>query len=307
MRASALAALLLAAAPLCAAGASEATVVVEPLRRYGYVIGDEVELRAVVEVPPGYALEAASLPRPGRANAFLELRSVGRENGLLGQLRSGPAQRFSLRYVVVNSGTEVVVGQTPTVTLQFRRGGAPDVPAVIPQLDFTVSPLTPAHVAGIMGLEEMQPDAPAPPLSARMAHVRLLLYALVALLLAGYLAWRQGWLPRRMLAHRSFARAVAEIRRLDAAALAGAQAARAWRLHRAFDEAAGFAVADHNLERFFAAQPWSAALAAEVREFFTGSTRFFYADDAAAMMAPDRMLALARALADGEPRRVALA
>lgn len=304
MRTSVLAALLLAAVLPCTAGAEEAAVVVEPLRRYGYVIGDEVELRAAVEVPPGYALEAASLPRPGRANPFLELRSVGRENGLLDRLRSRPAQRFSLRYVVVNSGAEVVVGQTPAVTLQFRRAGAPDVAAVIPQFDFTVSPLTPTYVAAITGLEEMQPDAPAPPLSARTAHLRLLLYALAALLLAGYLAWRQGWLPRRMLAHRPFARAAAEIRRQD---FAGAQAARARRLHRAFDDAAGFAVADHNLERFFAAQPWSAALATEVREFFTGSARFFYADDAAAMMAPERMLALARALADREPRRVALA
>lgn len=307
MRASALAALLLAAAPLYTAGGAEATVVVDPLRRYGYVIGDEVELRVAVEVPPGYALDAASLPRPARANAFLELRSVGRENGLLGQLRSGPGQRFSLRYVVVNSGAEVVVGQTPAVTLQFRRAGAPDVAAVVPQLDFTVSPLTPTYVAAITGLEEMQPDAPAPPVSTRMTHLRLLMYALAALLLAGYLAWRQGWLPRRMLANRSFARAAAEIRRLDPSALAGAQVARARRLHRAFDEAAGFAVADHNLERFFAAQPWSAALATEVREFFAGSARFFYADDAAAMMAPGRMLALARALADREPRRVALA
>src|SRR5262245_7120406 len=261
MRASVLAALLLAAASLCTADAEEAIVVVEPLRRYGYVIGDEVELRAAVQVPPGYALDAASLPKPGRANAFLELRAIGRETRLLDQLRSGAAQRFSLRYVVVNSGAEVVVGQTPTVTFQFTRAGAPDLAAVIPQLDFTVSPLTPAYVAGITGLEAMQPDAPAPPVSARMAHLRLLLYALAALLLAGYLAWRQGWLPRRMLANRSFARAAAEIRRLDPDAGSGAQAARARRLHRAFDEAAGFAVADHNVERFFAAQPWSAALA----------------------------------------------
>jgi mxaA protein len=258
-------------------------------------------------VPPGYALDAASLPRPGRANAFLELRTIERQSGIRELLGGETAHRVALRFGVVNSGAEVITARTPAVTLQFRRAGAPGVTAVIPQVDFTVSPLTPADVPGLSGLEAMQPDAPAPLVSARMAQVRLFLYTLAALVLAGYLAWRQGWLPRRMLARRSFARAAVEMQRLHTDRPAGAQTARARRLHRAFDEAAGFAVGTHNLERFFAAQPWSAAVAAEIREFFAGSGRFFYADDGAGMMTPDRLLRLARALADLEPKGIASA
>jgi len=303
MRLSLVAALLLALAPLCATGADEVTVAVEPLRGYGYVIGDEVELRAAIGTPPGYALEEETLPKPGRANAFLELRAVDREGGILGRFRGDAARRISLRFVVVNSGADVATAQTPPVMLRFKREGAPELTAVVPQVNFTVSPLTPAYVAGVAGLEAMQPDVAAPPVSARMAYVRLLVYGLGVLVLGGYLAWRQGWLPQRMLGTRSFARAVADIHRLRGAAMARVQAERARRLHQAFDESAGFAVGGHNLEAFFAAQPWSLALRTEIREFFTGSAQFFYADDAAALMAPDRVLRLARALADREPRK----
>ena len=299
------AALLLLLAPLCATGADGVTVAVEPLRRYGYVIGDEVELRAAIDAPAGYALEAENLPKPGRANAFLELRAVEREGGILGRFLGDASERLSLRFVVINSGAHVATAQTPPVTLGFKREGAPKLTAVVPQVSFTVSPLTPAYVPGIAGLEEMQPDVAAPPVSARIAYVRLLLYGLGVLVLGGYLAWRQGWLPQRLLGNRSFARAVADIHRLRADAMARVQAERARRLHQAFDESAGFAVGRHNLERFFAAQPWSLALRTEIREFFAGSAQFFYADDAAALMAPDRLLRLARALADREPRKLA--
>jgi len=305
MRRSIVAALLLALAPLCATGADGVTVAVEPLRRYGYVIGDEVELLAAIGTPPGYAMAEENLPKPGRANAFLELRAVEREGGILDRFRGDAAQRISLRFVVINSGADVVTAQTPPVPLRFKREGAPELTAAVPQVSFTVSPLTPAYVAGVAGLEEMQPDVSAPPVSARMAYVRLLLYGLGVLALGGFLAWRQGWLPQRMLSNRSFARAVADIHRLRAEAMARVQTERARRLHQAFDESAGFAVGGHNLERFFAAQPWSLALGTEIREFFTGSAQFFYADDAAALMAPDRLLRLARALADREPRKLA--
>jgi len=299
------AALLLLLAPLGATGADGVTVAVEPLRRYGYVIGDEVELRAALDAPPGYALEAENLPKPGRANAFLELRAVEREGGILGRFLGDASERLSLRFVVINSGAHVATAQTPPVTLRFKREGAPELTALVPQVSFTVSPLTPAYVPGMAGLEEMQPDVAAPPVSARMAYVRLLLYGLGVLVLGGYLAWRQGWLPQRLLGNRSFARAVADIHRLRTDAMARVQAERARRLHQAFDESAGFAVGRHNLERFFTAQPWSLALRTEIREFFAGSAEFFYADDAAALMAPDRLLRLARALADREPRKLA--
>jgi mxaA protein len=304
MRASRLAVLLLALSWACAAGAEEAGVVLEPLRRYGYVIGDQFELQAAVDVPAGYVLDADLLPKPGRVNAFLELRGIEPQQGVLQRIWSQGALRVALRFLVVNSGEEVRSEQTPALLLHFKRDRGTEFTARIPEVLFTVSPLTPAYVAGVAGLEELRPNVPAPRISARAEQVRLLVYALAALVLAGYLAWRQGWLPLRWLGKRPFARAAMEMRRLSRDAEPEAQAARARRLHRAFDEAAGFAVASHSLEAFFAAQPWSRAVEAEVREFFAGSDRFFYAGDAARMIVPERLSRLARVLAELEPRKV---
>jgi hypothetical protein len=135
-------------------------------------------------------------------------------------------------------------------------------------------------------------------------RARLLLYAFVALGLCCYVAWRLGWVPRRLLARRPFARAAAEIRRMRLDGTVERRATCARRLHRAFDEAAGFAVASHSLERFFAVHPWSAALEGEIRDFFAASGRFFFADDAAAMLPPERLAGLVRRLVEHEPRRV---
>lgn len=297
----------LAAALVCAPAAAsgqENEAVVEPVRLYGYVIGDIIELHARVPVPSGYVPDAGRLPKAGRVNAFLELRSVEPEDGRLQRYRGAENDaRLSLRFLVVNSSAQVRSVQTPPLVLAYRREGAPDVAVRIPQVELTVSPLTPEYVAGTAGLGEMQADVPPPRIAAGGPKRRLLLYALVAVVLAAYVAWRQGWVPRRLLARRPFARAVKDIRRMRRDTAASSQAACAQRLHRAFDESAGFAVASHSLEQFLAARPWSAALEAEIRDFFARSTRFFYAGDGSAMLPPPDMARLARGLAASEPRR----
>jgi mxaA protein len=303
MPASLLVTLVLLIGSAAAAGKQEG-VVVEPLRRYGYVIGDEVELHSVFSVPAGYALDRATLPKPGRANAFLELRAIEQREAPLGRLGRDATAQLSLRFLVVNSAADVRTIATPALELKFRRDGAPELPVRIPQVEFSVSPITPAYLAGTAGLGEMQPDAPPPRIPGRAAQVRLMLYALAALALAGYCAWRQGWVPRRMLAKRPFARAALDLRRMRRQAAPEQPAACARRLHRAFDEAAGFAVASHSLERFFATQPWSAGAEMQIREFFACSARFFYASDGAAMLPVDRLVQLAGALAQREPRAV---
>ena len=286
------------------AGAEEASVVVEPLRAYGYVIGDRIEMHARLDVPAGYRLDASRLPKAGRVNAFLELRAIESAVGPFGHfLEPESGTQLTLRFLVVNSRTNVRSVQTPALALSYRHEGAPDLALRVPQMEFTVSPLTPEYVAGTPGLGEMQSDALPPRISARAPRIRLLLYALIAVALCGYVAWRQGWVPRRLLARRPFARAATDIRRMRKDTAAQPQAARAQRLHHAFDESAGFTVASHSLEQFFAAQPWSAALEAEIRAFFAGSARFFYAGESSALLPPDRMARLAQGLAELEPRR----
>jgi mxaA protein len=286
-----------------AASAAEHEAVVEAVRRYGYVIGDTIELHARVAVPPLYALDVEKLPKPGRVNAFLELRSIEPLDARLQRhAEGGNGTPLALRFLVVNSGTQVRSVQTPALALTYRRADAPDFAVRIPQVEFTVSPLTPEYVAGTTGLKELQGDVPPPRLPTRGAMTRLLVYALLALALFGYVAWRRGWVPRRLLARRPFARAAKDLRGMRENATTRLPEARARRLHRAFDESAGFTVASHRLEEFFAAQPWSAALEAEIRDFYSRSALFFYADEVSALPPQGDVVRLARALAACEPR-----
>lgn len=300
MRASLAAVVALLIGSVAVAG-EQAGVAIHPLRHYGYLIGDEIELHAKPVVPAGYALDREALPAPGRVNGFLELRAVEPQDGLPGPLGQGGAAGLRIRFLVVNSAAEVRTVATPALELRYRRDGGPDLVATVPPVAFTVSPITPAYPGGAVGLEELQPDAPPPRIATRAAWVRLALYAVAAVALAGWCAWRLGWVPRRLLVRRPFALAVRDLRRMRPRAAAGQAAAVARRLHRAFDEAAGFCVASHSLEQFLAAQPWSAGAEPQIREFFAGSARFFYANDAAALLPPERMVRLARALARHEP------
>lgn len=281
-----------------AAFAADAEVTMQPLRHYGYLIGDALTVEATVRPPAACALDAARLPEPGRVNAFLELRGIDAEPA-----RDTGAWRVRVRYLVVNSGDGVRTATTPSLELPCTRDGAPESSVSLAPVVFTVSALTPETVPNVEGLAEMQPDRDPPRLSTGPVRQRLAAYAGLSLLLALWTAWQRGWVPQRLLRRRPFARAAADLRRMRGSRTARTEADALRRLHRAFDEAAGFAVAGHSLERFFAAHPWAAALEPEVRGFFETSARFFYAGDATAAPAADRLAQLASALAECEPQR----
>lgn len=291
-------ALTLAALHLLATGAAfaaeEVAFVVAPLRQFGHVIGDVIVLDGSVTVPEGYAPDADSVPRPGRVGAFLELRTARLDS------TAGNAYHLLARLLVVNSAPEVRTIESSRLAIRFRKDGAPDLSVALPAIPLTVSPLTPTAVLARDGLEELQPDIPPPRVATGWIRVRLLALAALACLLAAWFAWVQGWVPRNLLVRRPFARARTAIARLGDDAPAELQAERARRLHRAFDESAGFAVTGETLERFFAMRPAFASLRDEIAAFFTASNAFFYAERPAAMLAPEVLRTLARGLAECE-------
>lgn len=267
---------------------------VSPIRQFGHVIGDGITLDGSVDLPTGYAPDTAGLPKPGRVGAFLELREVALE------AEAANRHRIRVRFLVVNSTPEVRTVETPPLAVHFRKEGADDLAVSLPQIPVTISPLTPGEVLARDGLEELQPDIPAPHVATGWMRARLLSLAVLAVVLAGWFAWAQGWLPTNLLAHRPFARARAAIARLGDATPSELQAERARRLHRAFDESAGFVVTGETLERFFAARPGFASLRDEIGAFFAASGSFFYAEQSAALPAPAALRTLAHALAECE-------
>ncbi len=282
---------------LAAGGASAAEPMkftVTPIRQFGHVIGDDITLDGSVDLPAGYAPDPAGLPKPGRVGAFLELRGATLDP------ETGNRHRIHVHFLVVNSAPAVRTIETPPLAVHFRKEGANDLAVLLPEIPLTVSPLTPSEVLARDGLEELQPDFPAPHVATGWMRARLLGLAVLTFVLAGWFAWAQGWLPTNLLAHRPFARARTAIVRLGDATPTELQAERARRLHRAFDESAGFVVTGETLERFFAARPAFASLRDEIGAFFTASGTFFYAEQPAALPAPAALRTLAQALAECE-------
>jgi hypothetical protein len=277
----------------------------QPARPFGYRIGDEIRLDVRIAVPSGYAFDAEAAPKPGRVNAFLELRGVERHAGMPGWIEREPGQRFTVRFLVVNSAPAVRVAMTPALNFPFRRSGAPQIDVALPETNFALSPLSPDFADGVLTEEGLRGDLPAPPISTRGLQLRLLSYLAIAVGCVVVLAWREGWLPRRLLTRRPFAQAASEIAHLGRSTEPAVQSMCARRLHHAFDMAAGFAVAEHTLDRFLAGNPHFARLEPQIRGFFAASARFFYAGQAGALDDPMRLRQLARALAECEARRSA--
>lgn len=240
--------------------AADAAVRMTEPRAYGYVIGDVIERRAALHVPPGARLDPASLPRPGRVGPLLALQAAG--------LRPGNgSQALHLRYQVVGAPEEVTVVTLPTMRL--RLDGAGRV-VEIPPYRVSVGPLTAAGIAAGPGLPWLQPDrVPAPaPIGGTVARIAALLAASVALLAGAWLALRRGRRAQRPeLPFEAAWRALRRLEGTDAAAERAAFEA----LHRAIDATAGRTVFASDLEPLFCTRPSLRASRAELALFFAWS------------------------------------
>lgn len=265
-----------------------------PIRQYGYVIGDEIVVEGSAAVPRGYAPDADSIPKPGRRGALLELRDSVLET------QSDDRYRFRARFLVVNSAIAVRTVDTSPLAIRFRKAGAEDLTIALPEIPVTVSPLTPGEVLARDGLEELQPDVAVPQIETKWVRLRLVALAVVAAALAAWFAWAQGWVPTSLLARRPFARVRGTIARLEIAADERTLAEQARRIHRAFDESAGFAVTDETLDRFLELRPAFGVARNDIRSFFEASNRYFFAENGLALPSLDAMRQLVRRLAECE-------
>ncbi|MGB7990218.1 MAG: nonribosomal peptide synthetase MxaA [Candidatus Methylophosphatis roskildensis] len=262
----------------------------KPSRPFGYTIGDVVVQTLHLQVPAGQSLIESSLPREGRAGAWVERRAVDVKPEAGGW-------RIALTYQFINAPLELRTVALPPVKLQMRDGER-TLDETLAESPVTLAPLTPAVVLARAGLEEMRPDV-APPLIDTTPQVRRLsAYALAAGLIGfAWAAWHFGFgLAGRRA--RPFARAERDLRRLldrDAQPIARRDALRM--IHRALDASAGSTVFAESLDAFFARRPRFAPAHDDVKRFFAASRAEFFgqAQDAPDFSSAD-LLALARQL-----------
>ncbi|MGH8751258.1 MAG: hypothetical protein ACREUV_06100 [Burkholderiales bacterium] len=267
---------LLAARAACADPAFTNFAVSNP-RPFGYVIGDTLERTLSFEVAKPYALENEKLPKTGRTNTWLELRSltVNKKN-----YSRSTYYELSAVYQLTNSPEEIKTLALPPITLHFA-GENKTIQQKAPEFLFSAAPITPAEILTREGLDVLRPDkAPAP--VAYFAHAVALAFflaaALSAVLIAAYLHFGLPWQRAR-----PFARAYREVRKLTRKARGEAQLRAAFRqVHRAFDETAGKALFAEQLGAFFSAHPRFGALQNATQNFFALSQREFFGNESGA-------------------------
>lgn len=277
---------------------------IEEPRPYGYVVGDILDRR--IRLPADAVPAVAALPKPGRIDAWLELRSAEL------QTRAAGAE-LHLRYQIVNSPTKVLTIALPALRLTPAAGGAP---AEIAPWPITVAPITPPFVLARAGLDAMQPDVqplrePLQPIALRLMLWLGLLVPVTWVLAAR--RWPQMAFWRRDAPFRD---ALADLRRIAARERpASPQQYRdaLARMHRAFDGAAGRALFADRLAPLYASRPALRDAEAAVQAFYAESRRVFFgggdvqvdgqpagADSAAGLQS---LVALCRRLAQLEAER----
>ncbi len=258
-------ALVLGVAAIQPVQAAEVAVRTQLERAYGYVIGDVIEQRVQLDLPEAAKLDAASLPKPGKLNAWVELRSAEQMRG------EGPTVNMRLRYQLMNSPREVVVVFLPAIKLQIW--GADNVRSEVnvAAQAFSISPLSKDEAFARAGMESMRPAREVQPIATRQYEQRVMqALALAALLAAALTVWL--WLRNHRHARGPFARAAATIASLKVTRTLDAMIA----LHEAFNVVAGKSVFAQSLSAFFVQQPHYAEQRSEIEAFFAMSRAQFF-------------------------------
>ena len=279
------------------------TLTVTTPRSYGYLIGDVIDHRISLVLRPGFELDAASAPQPGRVTRWLSLNEAVIE----GKPRSGSSRyAIRLRYQVVNAGPSIVGAGTPALRLRIV-GPDDDLPVVIPAWGFTLGSIVTPEERIPGALPNLRPALAPPPVPItarimRIAALGLLAAGLLVLVARTYLRGRSG---RR--AHGCFEQAYRRAKgRMRGAPVPGAYADTLVEMHAAFNATAGRAVFEHDLERFFLEHPRFRQLRTRIEAFFGESGRLFYGsggDAPSEHSSLDHLLDLCRACRDAERPR----
>ncbi len=260
-RRSFIAALLLSAA-FAAAAAPE-----QPLRDFGYFIGDVLTQRVPLQ-RAGENLELAEAPPNGRTGRWLRRLASASQRDEAGR------NWLLLEYQIINSPREPVTVALPELHLRVVDGE----PLAVAPVPISISPLTPAAGAGGGDMPGIRPDRPPVPPDTAVAARRLQLGGLaLGITLAAWLGW---WLWRLYArAERApFAAALQRLRALEADRLD--ENPEAWlALHRAFNATAGRSVTGSDIGVLMRQAPWLASQRTRIDEFFDNSALRFFAQD----------------------------
>lgn len=265
------------------AGAATSNAVVQQPRSFGYVIGDIVTQRVLLE-DRGRPIVPSALPPPGPAGVWLERRASRVETDERGK------HWLAIDYQIINSPQALKMISLPALKVPATGGGSELAVSAWP---ISVAPLTPERPFANGSLGILRPDRNAPLIDT--APITRSLVSLVVILLALIAAWVAWWMWRnwRASAQLPFGVAVREMRGVDE------NDARAWKaLHRAFDSTAGEVVRADALGVLFQRAPQFERLRSPIERFYAESRARFFGASAAPAPAGGGALSLHGLCAD---------
>jgi mxaA protein len=267
---------VLLAASASLAGAQPITITPQPVRAFGYSLGDRIERRIDIRAVAPWSFDRSSVPVPGRQNAWFDLVDASfQPAGSGGELR--------LVYQLLNSPVQPVVMQLPPLALRFA-GAAQPVERDVAPANISAAPLLPAAAAGST-LDAPRADRKPEPVPVNRLQSRLTAYALAAAFIVAWMVIGNQLAQRRRAG--PFVRACRELRRLAHAPPASVDGAAAMRIvHRALDETAGETIFRENVETLFAS-PHRAPLRERTLAFLDRSRLQFFAGGGEALSVPE--------------------
>ncbi len=272
-------------------------------RAYGYSVGDVVQRRVQLQLPPGWSLDLDALPRSRRPGQALELRNAHLDGELL-----------LLDYQVFLAPTEVRTLEMPPLMLRFvgpervqgGQGalGVPGVPGAegaarglrdirevrVDAWPLTVAPLVPVEVSPREGLGAMRPDMPAAPIDTTPRQHRLLVLAALLLAVGAALAHLHLGLPWWGRRQRPFAQTWRQLRRWPERAHPEQARAAMKLMHAALNRSAGQVLFAGGVAAFVDRQPRFKPLQPVLCEFFERSQATFFTTPAVTGAAMDAMM-----------------
>lgn len=262
------------------ARAETATVrVVEP-RAVGYFIGDVLTRNVDVVVAEDAQIDAASIPRPGPLNYWLELKSVDVNEHVRGARKH---YRIRFAYQTFYAPLEPRKLEIPLIRFRVLYPEEESTQAVVPSWSFISSPLReimPEKSDDGGPAKLLRADVPVSLSSTSLERTSMAIAGATAFVALLLLAHHLAIWPFHRRRRRPFTQAMRTVRREATKAGQSANYLLALlALHRAFDEASQRRVLAEDLDGFLEAHPEFERLRPDIVRFFETSRRAFFADD----------------------------
>ncbi|MCK9607025.1 MAG: nonribosomal peptide synthetase MxaA [Methylomonas sp.] len=236
-------------------------------RPFGYVIGDEIQHRIVIETRQDVKLILDSLPKQGELNRWLNLNRVS----VVSDANPGETV-VELLYQVFYAPNEVKMLSVPAFTLRFDQAGK-TLEKSVPPWHFTLSPLKELAVRkDESGLDYMRPDALPTPLSTRQQWLAVYVGLSLALCISLYLAYLHGLFPV-WPKQRIFKRALRELSDHSQQDMGRGLAV----VHHAFNVLNDQPLFKHRLQTFYQAHAEYRVAAEQIERFFEFSDKVLFA------------------------------